>query len=139
MPTTVIVAPVYAAGEAPIEGATHDALVEGMRARGHRDVHEDRCARAIARRWSQSLAKPGDIVVCLGAGTITQWAYALAAASSQHSTARPAAPDAAMLDGEALLQAVAEGARPARSQCAARRTDLVPGRRSGGSSVHAGR
>ncbi|CAN5152554.1 UDP-N-acetylmuramate--L-alanine ligase [soil metagenome] len=73
---TVIVAPVYAAGEAPIEGATHDALADGLRARGHRSVYKidrpDDLAPLVA-----TLAHSGDIVVCLGAGTITQWAYAL--------------------------------------------------------------
>jgi len=73
---TVIVAPVYAAGEAPIVGADRDSLVQGLRARGHRQVialdGPQELARIIAR-----LAFPGDIVVCLGAGNITQWAYAL--------------------------------------------------------------
>jgi len=73
---TVIVAPVYTAGEAPIEGATHMALVEGLKARGHRSVfaidNPDQLAPMI-----RNLVKPGDIVMCLGAGTITQWAYAL--------------------------------------------------------------
>jgi UDP-N-acetylmuramate--alanine ligase len=73
---TVIVAPVYAAGEAPIAGADRDSLVQGLRARGHRQVialeGPQELARIIAR-----LAFPGDIVVCLGAGNITQWAYAL--------------------------------------------------------------
>ena len=72
----VIVAPVYAAGEAPIEGATHEALADGLRDRGHRQVMRidspDQLAPMIG-----GLAQPGDIVVCLGAGTITQWAYAL--------------------------------------------------------------
>jgi UDP-N-acetylmuramate--alanine ligase len=72
----VIVAPVYAAGEAPIEGVNRDALVEGLRLRGHRDAvplggPED-LAPLIA-----GIVKPGDYVVCLGAGSITQWAYAL--------------------------------------------------------------
>ena len=64
------------AGEAPIEGADRDALVAGLRARGHRQVIalDDPQQLAGAR---QGLAKPGDYVVCLGAGTITQWAYAL--------------------------------------------------------------
>jgi UDP-N-acetylmuramate--alanine ligase len=73
---TVIVAPVYAAGEAPIEGMDRDGLVSGLKSRGHRD--------AIALQRSEDLAgivagraKPGDYVVCLGAGNITQWAYAL--------------------------------------------------------------
>jgi UDP-N-acetylmuramate--alanine ligase len=70
------VTPVYAAGEAPIEGATHTALAEGLHARGHRSVHTidnpDELAPLV-----KTLVKPGDIVVCLGAGTISQWAYAL--------------------------------------------------------------
>ena len=74
----VLVAPVYAAGEQPIEGADRDALVSGLKARGHRqamaiDGPED-LAPAIAK-----LAGPDDFVVCLGAGTITQWANALPA------------------------------------------------------------
>ena len=73
---TVIIAPVYAAGEAPIEGATHTALVEGMRSRGHRAVHAIERPEQLAP-LVRSIVSPGDIVVCLGAGTITQWAYAL--------------------------------------------------------------
>jgi UDP-N-acetylmuramate--alanine ligase len=72
----LIVAPVYAAGEALIEGATHNSLAEGVRARGHRNVHRIDGPEQLAP-MVQSLVKPGDIVVCLGAGTITQWAYAL--------------------------------------------------------------
>ncbi len=73
---TVIIADVYAAGEAPIPGVSRDALVDGLRARGHRSVvplpgpeHLGEMVHAIAR--------PGDFVVCLGAGTITTWAAAL--------------------------------------------------------------
>ena len=73
---TVIVAEVYPAGEAPIEGASRDALVEGLRAGGHRDARplesEDALPPLIA-----SIARPGDMVVCLGAGSITKWANAL--------------------------------------------------------------
>jgi UDP-N-acetylmuramate--alanine ligase len=72
----VIVAHVYSAGETPIPGADRDALVQGLRARGHRDVialDEPRMLAEIVRR----LARPGDMVVCLGAGSITQWAQAL--------------------------------------------------------------
>jgi UDP-N-acetylmuramate--alanine ligase len=72
----VIVAPVYTAGEAPIEGATHAALVEGMRLRGHRGVHAIDGPEQLAP-LVRSIVNPGDIVICLGAGTITQWAYAL--------------------------------------------------------------
>jgi UDP-N-acetylmuramate--alanine ligase len=74
----VIVADIYAAGEAPIEGVDRDALVTGLRTRGHRD------ARALPRpedlaRMVREIAKPGDFVVCLGAGSITSWAQALPA------------------------------------------------------------
>jgi UDP-N-acetylmuramate--alanine ligase len=75
---TVIVADVYPAGEAPIPGVDRDALVEGLRARGHRQVvamsdpaHLSEMVHAIARQ--------GDFVICLGAGSITQWAAALPA------------------------------------------------------------
>jgi UDP-N-acetylmuramate--alanine ligase len=72
----VILAPVYTAGEAPIEGATHDALAQGMHARGYRSVHTIDSPDQLAQQV-KSVTQPGDIVVCLGAGTISQWAYAL--------------------------------------------------------------
>ena len=72
----VIVAEVYAAGEAPIEGATHEALLEGMRARGHRSVMKIESQSELAPTVG-AIVEPGDIVVCLGAGSISQWAYAL--------------------------------------------------------------
>src|SRR5262249_22202053 len=66
---SVIVANVYPAGEAPIPGADRDGLVQGLRARGHRQVipldGPQELPRIIGR-----LASPGDIVVCLGAGNI---------------------------------------------------------------------
>ena len=72
----VIVADVYAAGEAPIEGADRDSLVSAIRARGHRQVIP--LARpADLARLIRGLARPGDYIVFLGAGNITQWAYAL--------------------------------------------------------------
>ncbi|MBY0611473.1 MAG: UDP-N-acetylmuramate--L-alanine ligase [Beijerinckiaceae bacterium] len=73
---TVIIAPVYAAGEAPIEGASRDDLVAGIKARGHRHVMALEDEGQLATRIHE-FAKPGDYVVCLGAGTITNWAYAL--------------------------------------------------------------
>ena len=73
---TVIVADVYAAGEAPIEGVDRDHLVAGMRARGHRDVIALESSEKLAS-LIKGIARPGDMVVCLGAGNITQWAYAL--------------------------------------------------------------
>src|SRR4051794_5964538 len=72
----VIVAEVYAAGEAPIEGIDRDHLVAALRARGHRNVIPLPGAGELAG-IVKGLAQPGDYVVCLGAGNITQWAYAL--------------------------------------------------------------
>ncbi|BCH31842.1 UDP-N-acetylmuramate--L-alanine ligase [Mesorhizobium sp. L-8-10] len=73
---TVMVAPVYAAGEDPIEGVTSEALVARIRAGGHRDARYLEGPAAIAP-IVRNLAKSGDFVVFLGAGNITQWAYAL--------------------------------------------------------------
>ncbi len=75
---TVLVADVYAAGEQPIAGASRDDLVEGLRVRGHRDVRALTGPDALPA-LVKDIAKPGDMVVCLGAGTITQWANALPA------------------------------------------------------------
>jgi UDP-N-acetylmuramate--alanine ligase len=72
----VIVAEVYAAGEAPIEGVDRDHLVAALRARGHRHVVPLPEPGKLAGMVKE-LAKPGDYVICLGAGSITQWAYAL--------------------------------------------------------------
>ena len=72
----VIVAHVYPAGEAPIEGADRDTLVQAIRARGHRHVLPLDGPEDLAS-LIRSLAKPGNSVVCLGAGNITQWANAL--------------------------------------------------------------
>jgi UDP-N-acetylmuramate--alanine ligase len=74
----VVVADVYPAGEAPIEGASRDALVEGLRARGHRNVLPLASPAALAATIER-IAKPGDLVVCLGAGSITNWAANLPA------------------------------------------------------------
>jgi UDP-N-acetylmuramate--alanine ligase len=72
----VIVAEVYAAGEAPIEGIDRDHLVTALRARGHRQVIPLSDQKALAG-IVKDLAGKGDYVVCLGAGNITQWAYSL--------------------------------------------------------------
>ena len=72
----VLVAPVYAAGEEPIEGVDHRALVSLMKARGHRQALAIDGPAEIAP-FLRGAAKPGDYVVCLGAGSITQWAQAL--------------------------------------------------------------
>lgn len=73
---TVFVAPVYAAGEAPIDGAGRDDLVAGLRARGHREVIAIDGPEGLAALVKEVIA-PGDYVVFLGAGNITGWAYAL--------------------------------------------------------------
>jgi UDP-N-acetylmuramate--alanine ligase len=73
---SVIVAPVYPAGETAIPGADRDSLVAGMRARGHRHVLALDGPQQLAA-LVRNIARPGDYVVCLGAGSITQWAYAL--------------------------------------------------------------
>jgi UDP-N-acetylmuramate--alanine ligase len=72
----VIVAEVYAAGETPIEGIDRDHFVAGLRAHGHREVVPLDGSQQLAG-IVRGLAKSGDYVVCLGAGNITQWAYAL--------------------------------------------------------------
>jgi UDP-N-acetylmuramate--alanine ligase len=72
----VVVAPVYAAGEPPIVGADRDSLVAGLKARGHRNVVALDKPEDLAGLVG-AIAKSGDYVVCLGAGSITQWAYAL--------------------------------------------------------------
>ena len=73
----VFVAPVYPAGEEPIEGVDASALAEGLRAHGHRMVRavddlDDLCGAL------RDLAAEGDMIICMGAGDITKWAGALA-------------------------------------------------------------
>lgn len=74
----VLVADVYAAGEAPIEGATREGLVEGLTMRGHRQALPLPSPEALPG-IVREMARPGDLVVCLGAGSITTWANALPA------------------------------------------------------------
>lgn len=74
----VAIADVYSAGEDPIPGASRDDLVAGLIAHGHRHARsilsEDDLVRLVREQ-----ARPGDMVVCLGAGTISAWANALPA------------------------------------------------------------
>ena len=72
----VIVADIYAAGEAPLEGASREALVDGLRRYGHRRALPLSGPEDLARLVLQE-TQDGDLVVCLGAGDITSWAYAL--------------------------------------------------------------
>jgi len=73
---TVIVADVYAAGEQPIDGASKDGLVAGLRRYGHRRVLPLGSPAELAGLVKEEAAS-GDLVVLLGAGDITSWAYAL--------------------------------------------------------------
>ncbi|WP_297802541.1 UDP-N-acetylmuramate--L-alanine ligase [uncultured Brevundimonas sp.] len=75
---SVIVADVYPAGEQPIEGVDKHALVSGIKQFGHRHATALESADALAKVIREE-AKEGDLVVCLGAGDITSWAYALPA------------------------------------------------------------
>jgi UDP-N-acetylmuramate--alanine ligase len=83
----VIVADVYPAGEAPIKGADRDSLVEGLRRRGHRRVIALENAGRLAATVNP-LVEPGDLIVCLGAGSITAWAHALPGELAQLRGAR---------------------------------------------------
>ena len=73
----VYAAPVYPAGEAPIAGVDSDALVAGLKARGHRAAATVAGPGDLAEALADTL-EPGDTVVCLGAGDITKWAAGLA-------------------------------------------------------------
>ncbi|MDD9900197.1 MAG: UDP-N-acetylmuramate--L-alanine ligase [Alphaproteobacteria bacterium] len=81
---TVIVADVYPAGEDPIEGANRDTLAAGIKKTGIKDVRTingpDELPALI-----RDIARPGDFVIFLGAGNITQWAYALPPALEEMS------------------------------------------------------
>ena len=73
----VYAAPVYPAGETPIDGVDSDALVKGLKARGHHAAATVAGPGELAEALAETL-EPGDTVVCLGAGDITKWAAGLA-------------------------------------------------------------
>ncbi|MEN3746132.1 UDP-N-acetylmuramate--L-alanine ligase [Sphingomonas sp. HF-S3] len=75
----VYVTPVYAAGEQPVDGVDAEALVEGVKRRGHRAASTVADLPALAEALADVI-QPGDMVVCLGAGDITKWAASLAGA-----------------------------------------------------------
>ncbi len=81
---TVLIAPVYSAGEAP-NGFDRDKLIDGIRETGHARVfpveNEETLTSTVA-----ALASPGDLVIGLGAGTITEWAHALPSRLSLYSS-----------------------------------------------------
>ncbi|MCF8707531.1 UDP-N-acetylmuramate--L-alanine ligase [Rhizorhapis sp. SPR117] len=73
----VYAAPVYAAGEAPIEGVDSAELVAGLRRRGHRSVATIENVDDLAEKLAAQI-EPNDMIICLGAGDITKWAAGLA-------------------------------------------------------------
>ena len=73
----VIVSDVYSAGQAPIEGASQDDLVAGITKAGHKNVIKMNSEKDLAQ-IVKPLISAGDIVFCVGAGTVTYWAAALA-------------------------------------------------------------
>ena len=81
----VLALPVYAAGEAPIDGVSSDALVAGLRDRGHRQASVVADAAALAASIADSIEAgdlgAGDMIICLGAGDITKMAAGLASAA----------------------------------------------------------
>ena len=72
-----LIAPVYAAGEDPIEGASHTALVESLVSHGHKNAHALATLEDLPAKIRE-IVQPGDMIVCLGAGDITTHANALA-------------------------------------------------------------
>ncbi|MFO1172778.1 MAG: UDP-N-acetylmuramate--L-alanine ligase [Hyphomicrobiaceae bacterium] len=88
---SVIVTPLYTAGEQPLPGITHLTMAEGIRKTGHRQVAVVESEHELAPLVA-TMARPGDMVICLGAGTITDWAYAL---PQRLNGARQAAEDVA--------------------------------------------
>jgi UDP-N-acetylmuramate--alanine ligase len=79
----VLVTPVYAAGEAP-NGFDRDTLVEGIRRAGHGRVYPIENEEALTRTVA-AIARPGDLVIGLGAGTISEWAHALPSRLGLHA------------------------------------------------------
>jgi UDP-N-acetylmuramate--alanine ligase len=83
---TAIVAPVYAAGEQPIMGIDRDSYANSLRAHGHRDVRVIDGPADLPSLIGE-LAKPGGVIVFLGAGSVTQWANGLEATLQQKAAA----------------------------------------------------
>jgi UDP-N-acetylmuramate--alanine ligase len=74
----VFITPVYTAGEAPIDGVDSEALVAGLKQRGHHSAGMAHDANDLASKLA-SVIQPNDMIVCLGAGDITKWAAGLQA------------------------------------------------------------
>ena len=73
---TVYISEVYAAGEDPIEGINGEALAAAVSEHGHQDAHYLSSQHDLAKLIAPEM-KAGDMIICLGAGSISQWAYAL--------------------------------------------------------------
>ena len=84
---TVGITDVYSAGEAPIDGVSRDTLVGGLIAHGHRRALPVAGEEARAQ-FVRAECRPGDMLVCLGAGTISAWANALPARLAQQNGAK---------------------------------------------------
>ncbi|QIG79806.1 UDP-N-acetylmuramate--L-alanine ligase [Stakelama tenebrarum] len=78
----VLITPVYAAGEEPVEGVSSETLAARVRERGHRSAGIVADQAALAETLAETV-RAGDIIVCLGAGDITRWAANLAPAITQ--------------------------------------------------------
>ena len=78
----VYVTPVYTAGEEPIAAVDADALVAGLKSRGHRSAATVADRTALAQELAGDIGQ-GDLIVCLGAGDITRWAAELPAAIAE--------------------------------------------------------
>ena len=74
----VLVAPVYAAGEQPIDGISHESLVKGLINHGHRSARAISGLPELAAEIRKSVKTSDEMVVCLGAGDITSYANSLA-------------------------------------------------------------
>ena len=72
----IVVMPVYSAGETPIDGFDRDALIEGLKRQGHSEVLAVDDEAALTDTVAE-IAKNGDLVIGMGAGTITDWTHAL--------------------------------------------------------------
>jgi UDP-N-acetylmuramate--alanine ligase len=68
---------IFSAGEAPIEGADRDSLVAGLTNHGHRNALEVADEAALGAFLTEQ-CRPGDMLICLGAGSISAWAHGLA-------------------------------------------------------------
>ncbi len=84
---TVAITDIYSAGEAPIEGISRDTLVGGLIAHGHRRALPLAGEEALVS-FVKSECRPGDMLVCLGAGHITAWANALPARLTEKNGAK---------------------------------------------------